>query len=98
MVRSASTCRTAACDPRLDRGLRCAVFAGLALSLLLPLRSDWLGLNPLWLVGMPLSAWWALHRFRLPARRQAGAVRRRRPARQARRRKPLIGKGLARAA
>jgi hypothetical protein len=29
---------------------------------------------PLWLLGMPLSAWWALHRFALPRRAQMQAV------------------------
>ena len=28
--------------------------------------SEWLGWMPLWVLGMPLAAWWALHRFRLP--------------------------------
>lgn len=86
-------------DPRLERGLRMAVAAGLVLSLLLPLRSEWFGLTPLWLLGMPLTAWWALHRFRLPMPVAAVAARRRRRAGgQARRRKPLSAKRLLRAA
>lgn len=55
--------------PTLDRALRRAVLTGLALVLLLPMargQIPWLGWAPLWLVGMPLAAWWALHRFRLP--------------------------------
>jgi hypothetical protein len=53
-------------------------------------HSAWLGWLPLWLLAMPLSAWWALHRFRLPRRDPdaiASASRRRRGGRaQARRR------------
>lgn len=91
----------AAPDPRLERALRHAVCAGVVLTVLLPWRSEWLGFTPLWLLGMPLSAWWALHRFRLPARKRAGAVRRR--GVQARRwseagPKRLIGQGFRRAA
>lgn len=75
-------------DAALDRMLRRAVLTGLALVLLVPLArasTDALGWLPLWLVGMPAVAWWALHRFRLPAaaRRLRPAVRRRLP--QARR-------------
>jgi predicted MFS family arabinose efflux permease len=58
-------------DVHLDRVLRRVVLSGVALVLLLPLArasTDWLGWLPLWLVGMPAVAWWALHRFRLPAR------------------------------
>ncbi|KRG70399.1 hypothetical protein [Pseudoxanthomonas dokdonensis] len=90
--------------PQLERWLRRAVVSGLALVLLLPLargHSQWLGWAPLWLVGMPLSAWWALHRFRLPAladlRGPAGHGpqhrRWRRP--QARRRAARTGRAMA---
>ena len=69
-------------DAALDRVLRRAVLAGLALVLLVPLArasTEALGWLPLWLVGMPAVAWWALHRFRLPADwRVARAVPRRR--------------------
>lgn len=64
-------------DAALDRVLRRAVLTGLVLVLLVPLArasTEALGWLPLWLVGMPAAAWWALHRFRLPA-----AVRRIRP-------------------
>jgi hypothetical protein len=77
-------------DPQLERLLRRVVAIGLALVLLFPLargQIPWLGWAPLWLVGMPLAAWWALHRFRLPQwpmRRDAAGRRRNRP--QARRR------------
>jgi len=87
-------------DAALDRMLRRAVLAGLALVLLVPLArasTDALGWLPLWLVGMPAAAWWALHRFRLPTlvrgRRPAG----RRRAPQARRLRARHA-GLARAA
>jgi hypothetical protein len=89
---------TSASGPQLDRWLRNAVIAGFALSLLLPWRSAWLGFTPLWLLGMPLSAWWALHRFRLPARGLPAFARRRRSGRQARRRNVSVAKGLARVA
>ena len=85
-----------ASDPRLDRWLRNAVVAGFMLSLLLPWRSEWLGFTPLWLLGMPLMAWWALHRFRLPAPVRKVRVGRR--GAQARRRKPLMQKKFLRAA
>jgi hypothetical protein len=78
-------------DPRLERILRTVILAGLALVLALPAArgySQWLGWMPLWLVGMPLAAWWSLYRFRLPSR--AAAVTQSRPRRrhraQARRR------------
>ena len=50
-------------DAGLDRALRRVVLAGLALVLLVPLArasTDALGWLPLWLVGMPVAAWWAL--------------------------------------
>ena len=79
--------------PALERALRQTTCLGLALVLLLPAargHSDWLGWMPLWLVGMPLAAWWAMHRFRLPtwpARQQSvlRPGRRRRFRSQARR-------------
>lgn len=81
-------------DPRLLRGARSAAITGLALVLLFPAargHSDWLGWIPLWLVGMPLAAWWSLHRFPLPWRKASAQealkpTRRRRPGTQARRR------------
>jgi hypothetical protein len=80
-------------DPRLERALRRAVLAGALLVLALPVargHSLWLGALPLWLLGMPLVSWWALHRFALPrlsptgassarARRRSGPQARRRP-------------------
>lgn len=69
-------------DVHLDRALRRLVLTGMALVVLVPLArasTEWLGWLPLWLVGMPAVAWWALHRFRLPAGgRLSRAVRRRR--------------------
>lgn len=81
-------------DPRLLRGVRNVAATGLALVLLLPAargHSDWLGWMPLWLVGMPMVAWWSLHRFRLSlptssAPESSKPARRRRPGTQARRR------------
>jgi hypothetical protein len=76
-------------DPRVLRCVRQLALAGLALVLVWPAArgySVWIGWLPLWLVGMPLSAWWALYRFRLPAvwrSRRDSRARRRQP--QARR-------------
>ena len=83
-----------ATDPRLERAMRRLTLAGVLLVLALPIaRGDsmWLGALPLWLIGMPLSSWWALHRFRLPRfgppvvqvikpRRRSAAQARRRPS------------------
>lgn len=80
-------------DPRLVAGVRRCLLLGAAAVLLLPIArgdSAWFGWMPLWLVGMPLSALWALHRFRLPrwpAAAISGMRRRRRSHGQARRRK-----------
>ncbi|MCA1714771.1 MAG: hypothetical protein LC715_06600 [Gammaproteobacteria bacterium] len=96
-----------AIDPRLDCGLRRLVLIGLTAVLLLPAArgySVWLGWVPLWLLGMPLVGWWALHRFRLPRWPHppfpAPGLRRRRPGiAQARRRGPAAARiGVARAA
>lgn len=56
-------------DPGLAWAIKSLALAGLALVLLFPAargHGDLLGWGPLWLVGMPLAAWWALNRFRLP--------------------------------
>jgi hypothetical protein len=82
-------------DPRIEGVLRYAIAIGATLLLLVPAArgsSEALGWLPLWLLAMPLSAWWALHRFRLPAasaERRAPAARRRRTGPQARRRTRL---------
>ena len=70
----------------LDSTLRHAVILGTLAVLLIPAArgsSEWLGWLPLWLVGMPLAAWWSLRRFplpevalRLPRRRRVQARRR----------------------
>lgn len=62
----------AACpaDPCLELVLRTLALTGLSLVLLLPGgrgSTELLGWTPLWLAGLPLVAWWSLHRFRLPA-------------------------------
>ena len=80
----------AAIDPRLERALRRIVLVGLLAVLALPAArgsSALLGWLPLWLLAMPLSAWWALHRFALPRwPSPVGVQRRRRVRPQARRR------------
>ncbi|MBN6104792.1 hypothetical protein JR064_21750 [Xanthomonas sp. CFBP 8703] len=76
--------------PALRRLVRQALLAGLALVLVWPAArgySEWLGWRPLWLLGMPLSAWWALHRFPLPLRPLRRVLARMRPRVQARRRR-----------
>ncbi len=70
----------------LDATLRQAVILGTLAVLLIPAArgsSEWLGWLPLWLVGMPLAAWWSLRGFplpavavRLPRRRRVQATRR----------------------
>ena len=72
---------------QLDDILRHAVILGTLAVLLIPAArggSEWLGWLPLWLVGMPLAAWWSLRGFplpqmamaRMPRRRRAQALRR----------------------
>lgn len=71
----------------LDALLRQLVVLGALAVLLVPAArgsNAWLGWLPLWLLGMPLAAWWSLQRFpvprlalHLPRRRRAQAVRRR---------------------
>ncbi|HET8818407.1 MAG TPA: hypothetical protein VFM73_02585 [Xanthomonadaceae bacterium] len=61
---------TGVVDPRLEEVLRASVAVGGVLVLLWPGASGShaaIGWLPLWLVGMPLAAWWAAHRFGLPA-------------------------------
>lgn len=89
-------------DPRLSTLLQRAALAGLAAVLALPAArgySPWLGWMPLWLLGMPLAALWALHGFRLPRRAATAVLARRRRRPQARRRLPRgFAPRLARAA
>ena len=94
-------------DPRLERALRRIVVIGAVLVLALPGARGhnlWFGAWPLWLLGMPLASWWALHRFRLPllvarARARAMTPVRRRGGVQARRRMARHGGArIARAA
>ena len=61
--------RTTRSTPTVEGLLRHAIAIGAVLVVLLPAArgfSDTFGWMPLWLLAMPLSAWWALHRFRLP--------------------------------
>ena len=72
-------------DPRPERYLRTAVILGALAVLLIPAargQSDWFGFLPLWLLGMPLAAWWCVTGFAFP--RIAAMLPRRRRA-QARR-------------
>lgn len=72
-------------DPRPERFLRTAVVLGALAILLVPAArgsSDWFGFLPLWLLGMPLAAWWSVSGFPLP---RAAAVLPRRRRAQARR-------------
>ena len=79
---------------QLDSALRHAVILGTLAVLLIPAArgsSQWLGWLPLWLVGMPLTAWWSLRRvplpqlaMRMPRRRRSQALRHGRSRRGAR--------------
>ena len=63
----------------LDALLRQAVTLGTLAVLLIPAargHHEWLGWLPLWLLGMPLAAWWSVSGFPLP--RLAAALPRRR--------------------
>ncbi|GAB3063996.1 hypothetical protein [Stenotrophomonas tumulicola] len=70
-------------DARLLRAVRQLALAGLAVVLVWPAargHSEWLGWLPLWLLGMPLAAWWSLLRFPFPRlHRRRVQARRRRP-------------------
>ncbi|MGK4573750.1 hypothetical protein P0967_022855, partial [Xanthomonas hortorum pv. gardneri] len=58
------TARSERPDPRVLRPVRQIALAGLALVLVWPAargHSEWIGWLPLWLVGMPMLAWWSLH-------------------------------------
>ena len=72
---------------QLDAVLRHAVILGTLAILFIPAArggSEWFGWLPLWLVCMPLAAWWSLRGFplpqmtmtRMPRRRRAQALRR----------------------
>lgn len=84
-------------DRRLRRALWSLLWLGALLVLLFPAARGQhasLGFLPLWLLGMPLSALWALHRFRLPRLplpSPTARSRRRRPGGQARRRSQRTG-------
>lgn len=95
MSHSGLSCRKAAAEPidqRLEAALRYAIAIGAVLVLLLPAARGMhatIGWLPLWLLAMPMTAWWALHRFRLPRGGQAARpaiARIHRTAPQARRR------------
>lgn len=94
------TVSTGGIEVRLEDTLKYALAIGGVLVLLLPGArgfSETLGWLPLWLLGMPAAALWALKGFPLPGRAPerivaAPAVRRRRSGPQARRR----ARGVAR--
>ncbi|UHQ21172.1 hypothetical protein LVB87_03680 [Lysobacter sp. KIS68-7] len=92
------TAQTSDLDPRLDRILRTCLTWGALAVLMLPFArgySTWIGWMPLWLIAMPATAWWALHRFALPrwpvaAKQTRDGRRRRRSTPQARRRERAL--------
>lgn len=61
---------------RLDEILAAVLGVGLVLVALIPAArgSAAVGWLPMWLVGMPAVAWWALHGFALPQPSPAGVV------------------------
>ena len=66
---------------QLDAVRRHAVILGTLAILFIPAArggSEWFGWLPLWLVGMPLAAWWSLRWFPLPQMAMARVPRRRR--------------------
>lgn len=68
-------------EPSIEAALRYAVAIGAVLVLLLPAArgsNAAIGWVPLWLLAMPLMAWWALHRFRLPPHERTRAYEPRR--------------------
>ena len=77
----------------LDHLLRQVVILGALAVLLIPAArgsSALIGWLPLWLMGMPLAAWWSLRRFplprvalQMPRRRRVQALRRSRTRRPA---------------
>lgn len=72
-------------DPRPERYLRSAVILGALAVLLVPAargHSDLIGFLPLWLLGMPLAAWWSVAGFPLPRTTVALPRRRRAQARR----------------
>ncbi|HXH00814.1 MAG TPA: hypothetical protein VNI56_01300, partial [Xanthomonadaceae bacterium] len=74
----------------LRRATRQLLIIGIAAVLLFPMargHSEWLGWLPLWLVGMPAAACWALLGFRLPMPSLPQRATRRRAHPQARRRR-----------
>ena len=83
----------------LDRLLRQAVIVGALAILLVPAArgsSALIGWLPLWLLGMPLAAWWSLRRFPLP--RMALQMPRRRRVQALRRSRARLPARLSRAA
>lgn len=85
----------------LDAVLRHAVILGALAVLLVPAArgsSEWLGWLPLWLLGMPLAAWWSLRGFPLPKAALQGVMPHRRRVQALRRSRPRSARRLPRAA
>lgn len=88
-------------DRRLQSATRQLLIIGIAAVMLFPMardHSEWLGWLPLWLVGMPAAAWWALLGCRLPMPSLPLRTTRRRAYPQARRRRMAAGLRLPRVA
>lgn len=91
-------------NPDLEDVLRYAVALGALLVLLLPAArgsSESIGWLPLWLLGMPLSAWWALRRFNRrdqPSLRRTAGARRHCPPQARRRNRPMVRPAVPKAA
>ena len=94
-------------DPQVVRIVRQLALAGIALVVVWPAArgsNAWIGWLPMWLVGMPLVAWWALYGFSISPRLQRWwqarreARRRARPQARRRRRQEEGRGGLSRAA
>jgi len=88
-------------DSRVLRGVRHLALAGLALVMAWPAArgsSAWFGWIPLWLVGMPLAAWWALLRFPVPRWQRRRVQARRRIPRGTKLRAALVAVSLQRPA
>lgn len=84
---------------RIARTLRAWLVFGVVAVLLIPFartNTALLGWLPMWLIAMPASALWALHRFSLPHLPEREIARRRRRAPQARRRAARAGARLGR--
>ncbi len=86
---------------QLDACLRQMLVLGIALVVLLPAArasNPWIGWLPLWLVGMPLAAWWSLRCLQQTTSTPASMRRSRLPARPGRRRRAAMASPAVRRA